>query len=312
MEELKVIEQGFVIGKESDRFIVRGKDLIATEVPSYAINSISIYGNNQITTQAITMALDKGIDINFLSTTGKFKGKISSNKSKNIPLRLKQYALMDDIDYKLQLSIIIVSNKIRNQYNLLKYYNQNEEELINLKSKVEIANTIEEVMGYEGMASRIYFNAFGKIVPEGFKFTERNRRPPKDEVNALLSLTYQVMLSKIMSNLEVQGLDTTLGILHSIKYGRESLALDMLEEFRQGFCDAFVMKILKRKQVKKEDFIIKDGGCYFKDNKIKDYFKIFDYEYKSIEKDVRKQAFLIRKSIEDKNTYVPYGFNKRR
>lgn len=89
MEELKVIEQGFVIGKESDRFIVKGKGLIAAEVPSYAINSISIYGNNQITTQAITMALDKGIDINFLSTTGKFRGKISSNKSKNIPLRLK-------------------------------------------------------------------------------------------------------------------------------------------------------------------------------------------------------------------------------
>lgn len=185
MEELKIVEQGFIIGKESDRFIVKGKDLIAAEIPSYAIQSISIYGNNQITTQAITMALDKGIDINFLSTTGKFKGKISANKSKNIPLRLKQYALMDDIDYKLQISKVIVSNKIRNQYYLLKYYGQNEEQLINLKSNLEIANTIEEVMGYEGMASRIYFNALAKIIPKGFKFTERNRRPPKDEVNSL-------------------------------------------------------------------------------------------------------------------------------
>lgn len=312
MEELKVIEQGLVIGKESDRFIVKSKNLIETEVPSYIINSISIYGNNQITTQAITMALDKGIDVNFLSTKGKFRGKISSNKSKNIPLRLKQYDLMNNIEYKLQLSIIIVRNKIDNQYKLLKYYNQNEQELMNLKLKVTTSKTIEEVMGYEGIASRIYFNALGRIIPEGFKFKERNRRPPKDEVNTLLSLTYQVMLSKILSNLEVQGLDTTLGILHSIKYGRESLALDILEEFRQGFCDAFVMKILNRKQVKKEDFIIKDGGCYFKDNKIKDYFKIFDYEYKSIEKDVKKQAMLIRKAIEDKNTYIPYGFNKRR
>lgn len=312
MEELKVIEQGSVIGKESDRFIIKNNSTIVSEIPSYVINTINIYGNNQITTQAITMAMDKGIDVNFLSITGKLRGKISANKSKNIPLRLKQYALMNDTDYKLQLSMVIVSNKIRNQYNLLKYYNQTAEELISLKLKVKVANTIEEVMGYEGMASRIYFNALSKIVPKEFKFEGRNRRPPKDEVNALLSLTYQVMLGKIQGMLEVQGLDTTLGILHSIKYGRESLALDVLEEFRQGFCDSLIIKFLNRKQIKKSDFIVKDGGCYFKDNKIKDYFKIFDCEYKTIEKDVKKQSLLIKKAIEEKQTYVPYEFNKKR
>lgn len=312
MEELKVVEQGHVIGKESDRFIIKSKTSIVSEVPSYAINSINIYGNNQITTQAIIMAMDKGIDINFLSTTGKFRGKINSKKSKNIPLSLKQYALMENTDYKLQIATIIVINKIVNQYNLLKYYNQKEEELTNLKMKAEVAETIEELMGYEGIASRIYFSALGKIIPKEFKFEGRNRRPPKDEVNALLSLTYQVMLGKIMAKLEIQGLDITLGVLHSIKYGRESLALDILEEFRQGFCDAFVIKILNRKQVKKDDFIIKDDGCYFKENKIKDYFRIFDKEYKSIEKAVSNQASLIRKAIEDGHTYVPYEFKKKR
>lgn len=315
MEELAVIEQGHTIGKESERFIINNKDKKIAEVPAHRINAINIYGNNQITTQAISLALDKGIDINFLKLNGQMKGKITSNNSKNIFLRLKQYKMYEKEEFKIEIAKIIVKNKILNQYNLLKYHYKKEDNIIKLLENIDSCKDINELMGYEGTASKIYFNNVAGIVPEGFIFEGRNRRPPKDEVNALLSLTYQMLLNRITANLEIQGLDTTLGMLHSIRYGRESLSLDILEEFRQGFCDPFVFKQLNRKQIKKEDFEVReDGGYYLSRNALKEYLREFNKEYEGMEAIVKEKAILIRKAIEDDDAkvYSPYTFSKRR
>lgn len=313
MEDLMVVGPGAVVEKESKRFIITLKDKSIIEVPDYKVNVINIFGNNQITTQAIDLAMKNGIDINFLSVNGSFKGRISSKVSKNISLRLKQYSFFQDEEVKLSLAKVIAKNKIYNQYKLLSYYGNKIEQIIDIANKIDDAESIDEVMGYEGIGSRIYFESLGKIFPKEFGFKGRSRRPPKDEINALLSLTYQMLLSRIIGQLEIQGLDTAIGIMHSIKYGRESLALDIIEEFRQGFCDFFVLKLINRKQIKKDDFEVRDDeGYYLNEESLKLYLRNFNEEYKMIENTIREQVTLLRKVIEVGDTYKPYTFNKRR
>ena len=251
MERIDVVEQGCTIKRKDIRFVIYKEGVINESVPYFEVNNIILWGRQNITGPALDLAFEKGIDVLFFSLSGKLKGKIQGAKSKNVYIRLAQYELWRDKEKKLQFSKAIIKNKINNQYKLLKYYGIDAPEIIEIKKNVDSANEIDKVMGSEGMASKIYFSYFKSIITNDFEFDGRNRRPPKDEVNALLSLTYSMVLNNILTELEASGLDSYLGFLHAIKYGRQALALDILEEFRQGFCDFFIIKLINRKEVKK-------------------------------------------------------------
>lgn len=313
MERIDVVEQGCTIKRKDIRFVIYKEGVINESVPYFEVNNIILWGRQNITGPALDLAFEKGIDIIFLTLSGKLKGKIQGEKSKNVYIRLAQYELWRDKEKKLQFSKAIIKNKINNQYKLLKYYGIDAPEIIDIKKNVDSANKIDEVMGFEGIASKIYFDYFRLVMQNDFEFNGRNRRPPKDEVNSLLSLTYSMVLNSILCELEVSGLDSYLGFLHAIKYGREALALDILEEFRQGFCDTFVIRLINRKEVKKEDFIYsEEEGMKFKQEAFKKYLEKYNNEKEDLIKIIKEQIEKLKISILNGDEYKGYEFSKRR
>ena len=313
MERIDVVEQGCTIKRKDIRFVIYKEGVINESVPYFEVNNIILWGRQNITGPALDLAFEKGIDIIFLTLSGKLKGKIQGEKSKNVYIRFAQYELWRDKEKKLQFSKAIIKNKINNQYKLLKYYGIDVPEIIEIKKNVDSANEIDEVMGFEGIASKIYFDYFKLVMQNDFEFNGRNRRPPKDEVNSLLSLTYSMVLNSILYELETSGLDSYLGFLHAIKYGRQALALDILEEFRQGFCDTFVIRLINRKEVKKEDFIYnEEEGMRFKPEAFKKYLEKYNNEKESLIKIIKEQIEKLKISVFNEDEYKGYEFNKRR
>lgn len=313
MERIDVVEQGCTIKRKDIRFVIYKEGVINESVPYFEVNNIILWGRQNITGPALDLAFEKGIDVIFLTLSGKLKGKIQGEKSKNVYIRLAQYELWRDKEKKLKFSKEIIKNKINNQYKLLKYYGIDVPEIIEIKKNVDSANEIDEVMGFEGIASKIYFDYFKLVMQNDFEFNGRNRRPPKDEVNSLLSLTYSMVLNSILYELETSGLDSYLGFLHAIKYGRQALALDILEEFRQGFCDTFVIRLINRKEVKKEDFVYnEEEGMRFKPEAFKKYLEKYNNEKESLIKIIKEQIEKLKISVFNEDEYKGYEFNKRR
>lgn len=301
MRNINIVEQGSILKKKDIRFFIYKEGVMSEYIPYFKVDRFILWGNQQITNGALNLAFERGIDIIFLSQAGRFKGKLQGKSSKNIYLRLAQYELWREKENKLEFAKKIITAKIKNQVMLLKKYKV-QLDINEIIDKIQYVQDIKQLMGIEGIASRVYFDRLGEVITNNeFDFNGRNRRPPKDPVNAMLSLTYNITLNFIISSLEKAGLDSYLGFLHSTKYGREALALDMLEEFRQGFCDKFVIKMLNRKEVKRSDFIeSEEGGVKFTEVAFRKYLKKFNNEMVELEKNIDIQV----KSLKE---YILYG-----
>ena len=175
----------------------------------------------------------QGIEVAFLSTRRRFKFRLVPETSKNIFLRIAQHESCRSVEFRSSFSRIIVTAKIKNMRSMLVRYNRNQPDKnideVTTKLKfyalqVPLKDTVEEIMGIEGIASRTYFDGFKKFLPIGFEFRSRSYHPPSDPVNALMGFGYMLLLREIESQLESKGFDVFLGILHSPHYGRASLA----------------------------------------------------------------------------------------
>ena len=181
--------------------------------------------------------------------------------------------------------------------------------------------TSNEILGIEGICSSIYFRAFGQMLKCEFPFQGRNRRPPKDPVNVLLSLAYTFLTKEVCSALEAESFEPYLGFLHGIRYGRKSLALDMMEEFRQPIVDRLVILLFNKRMIGKYDFDIPQDGRILLNE---DGFKKFCTEYerwmsgrntasgeKSFRRCIREQIAALKKAVSEKGQYQPYSWGKR-
>lgn len=305
MEDFYVLEQGCVIKKFDQQFLVTKGGIKIISIPAYKVDKIILFGNQQITSQALSLAFENNIDVLFVSTKGRLKGKIYPNISKNVYLRFAQYESWRDKERRLKLSKIFVKGKIVNQQKLLKRYKFYDERLESLLSSVERAKDNDELLGIEGLASKYYFQKLKDVVPKDYTFDGRSRRPPKDEVNSLLSLTYSMVLNEIISQVERSGLDSYIGFLHSIKYGRQSLPLDLLEEFRQYFCDLFVIKLLNRQEITMLDFYCEENGIFLKENSLRKYIFKFNNEMEKIKPVIQKQVNLLKNCFIRGEEYMP-------
>ena len=169
-------------------------------IPAETLEVIEIFGKIQITTQCITECLKRGVNILFYST----KGAYSTNHV-NVQRQRLQAAVTEDEQFKLDFSKRIINAKIRNQIVILRRYARNQEadiqraviEMQNMYQKLDMAQSIEQVMGFEGTAAKIYFGELGKLIDPAFAFTGRNRRPPRDPFNSLISLGYSIILNEL-------------------------------------------------------------------------------------------------------------------
>jgi CRISPR-associated protein Cas1 len=281
MATLYLSEQGAKLCKESNRFIVEKDDKILLEVPDFKIDRILIFGNIQLTPQAISHLLEIGIDVSFFTFYGRLRGTLQPIKSKNIYLRMAQYERYYDEEFKLNLAKTIVEGKIKNSIIILERYQRNHPEidfseyidkLNNSIFLLKNKNKVSSVRGIEGYSSSIYFEGFSRMIRRNFKFSERCRKPPKDPVNSLLSLGYTLITNEILSATAGFGFDPYIGYLHQIDYGRPSLALDIVEQFRAPVVDRFTLNLINKEIFDEDDFEIKEEGVYLKENSRKEYF----------------------------------------
>lgn len=267
---LYVSEQGSFISKSGEELVVKKENKVIGMGKLIEISSISLFGNLQISTQATKELCTRNIPICYFSTGGWFTGITTGISSKNIQLRIEQFKTALNPERALEIAKKFVIGKIKNSRTILRRNARDvtQETLKNLSEiihKASNAKSVDELMGFEGMAARIYFGNFSKLlkIDEGqldFDFQERNRRPPRDEVNALLSYLYALLAKDLTITSLIVGLDPYLGFLHKPKYGKPALSLDLMEEFRPIICDSVAISVLNTKEIGKDDFI-KRGGA---------------------------------------------------
>lgn len=269
MPTLYLTEQGSILRKEHRRFIVEKDDNVLFEIPEFKLDRILIFGNVQITTQALRYLLITGTNTSFFNTDGYFIGKLVGKESKNIFLRITQYDKARDPEYTLLIAMAIVNAKINNEIATIRKHCSNypisnfTQELNFLGRnlmKIEKAKTVNSLMGIEGITSKIYFSAFKLMLRKEFKFQQRTRHPPRDPVNSVLSYGYTILTSEIFGLLFAVGFDPYVGFFHGIRYGRPSLALDMVEEFRAPLIDRLMLTLFNKRILKQEHFDnVEDG-----------------------------------------------------
>ncbi len=286
METLYVTDNGLQLKRRSDRILFKKEGKITDEIRILDLKRILIFGNNQLSTDLMRHLAGKGIEVAFLSSRGKFKFRIVPETSKNIYLRMAQHRHYSNEEFRISWGKTIVRAKLTNQRNFLIRYRRNQpqtdiqNEIQALKKSIqnlEDSPGLNEIMGSEGFGSKTYFSAYARLLLNGFEMIGREFYPPPDPVNALLSFGYMILFNEINSLLEAHGFDVFLGFLHSAKYGRASLATDLIEELRSPVIDRMVIYLINQGAVKSDQFEKnKTGGIRMNDKLRAVYLKNYE------------------------------------
>lgn len=274
---LMITEQGASVGIEGGKVTVRAKDILKT-LPKELIESVSIFGNIQLSTPFIRHCLTRNIPISYFSTTGEYFGRTASTSGQNILRLKKQIELFDQGDFRYGLAYRILEAKINNQLIVLRRYKKYdlsiESEIGNierLKNSMKKSSTLEEMMGYEGIVSRLYFQATSRLLPSEFKFEGRSKRPPRDPFNSMISLGYTLLLHEMIGQIEAVGLSPYGGFIHGHRRSHPSLASDLIEEYRAVLIDSMVVSMVLNHETKIEDFTVTDAGVFLSDAFLKKF-----------------------------------------
>ncbi len=218
---------------------------------------------------------------------------------------------------RLELVKTIVIGKIHNQYNVLYRHNEKENPLKERKNLVKNQQTLDQVRGVEGLAAREYFACWQNMVGQQWTFNGRNRHPPTDPVNSLLSFAYSLLQSQVMAAVNVAGLDPYIGYLHEVHHGQPAMVFDLMEEFRALFADNLVLSVLHKKEIQPQDFNESLGAYRLKDKarktfleafnkKMNDEFKhpVFDYRC-TYRRGIELQARLLSRHLQEGVPYKP-------
>ncbi len=270
---LYVQEQGAKISLVGEELAVRSRDGSTTRARLPNVSQVSLFGNVQISTQAIRAIMERGISLSFLTSGGWFCGRATGTDSKNIELRVAQHQKLGDSDTCLGLARGVVASKIRNCRTLLRRNHSAAPEvtlfeLEQLAKKAENVASLASLLGLEGTAARSYFSAFSGMIKgpasEVFDLDGRNRRPPRDPINALLSFAYSLLTKELAHTIASAGIDPLLGFFHQPRFGRPALALDLMEEFRPILADSTVISAINNGVVTSTDFVIHPTGVSLK------------------------------------------------
>ena len=267
------ITAGTYITKKNYSLVICIPDKPERQIPLKDVSHVCIQGNCQITTQAIHALVRAGVTINYLTAGGWLQAITTSPLSKNISLRKKQFEKFVEEEFITKLARSIIAAKISNQRTLLRR-NLNTsisskcclERLSELTNRLDDAQTIDTIRGLEGSAANIYWHNFPSMLSEtaGFNMSSRNKRPPRDPVNALLSYGYTLLVRDFYSAILSVGLDPMMGFYHKIVAGRPALVLDLMETFRPLIVDSTVLRVINSGIIKSEDFLVLSGCCQMK------------------------------------------------
>jgi len=294
LNTLYITRQKSYLHKERETIVIKqDKDKLG-QFPALTIGNILCFGQVSVSPFLMGFCGEQGIGLSFYSEYGKFLARVQGKQSGNVLLRRAQYRWADDEEKSVSIARLMVAAKISNGRSVLMREVRNHganpsieaavKHLATSLRRVRSASTIPETMGVEGDAANRYFAVFnGLLRGSGFDFGGRVRRPPTDEVNALLSYAYTLITHECASALQGVGLDPYVGFLHQDRPGRPSLALDLLEEFRAPWADRFVLTLINRQQVKLKDFVTEASGAVRLTDDARKTFLIAWQERKQVE-----------------------------
>ncbi|NLF59531.1 MAG: CRISPR-associated endonuclease Cas1 [Lentisphaerae bacterium] len=265
-------------------------DIELSTVPIFDIERVVLIGYPKVSMQLLHHFIYQKIPVYFLSPHGRWVSSMLPNVDGNALRRLRQYDAACDQEMSLMAAKQVIYAKIRNMRRVLqrlaanRSQSQEDEQrdacnsLQDLALQVRDADSPDSVRGYEGMATAIYFRRLAVFFPPELPFVSRNRRPPRDAANAILSWTYSIVLAEIEAEVRCAALDPCIGFLHEISHGRPSLALDLLEPLRAPLADLLALNLINHKLLRQEHFENnpEDGGVYLKNTSLKLFFSEYE------------------------------------
>lgn len=259
--------------KEREAIVIKQEDETLLKLPIHSISSIYCFGQTKVSPGLMAHCASNDVNLAYFDLFGRFQARVQGRKSGNVLLRRAQYRTSDN--NPIEIARNIIAAKIQNCRSLLQRQLRNHgsnqalaDVVTKLKFSLEQAKnavSLDKLRGIEGDAAAQYFSVFQQLIkaelrPQ-FVFSGRTRRPPRDEVNAMLSLIYSVIGQDISGALHAVGLDPQVGFLHVDRPGRDSLAQDVLEEFRAYLADRLVLSLINRQQLKVSDFVKEASGA---------------------------------------------------
>ncbi|MCD8381100.1 MAG: type I-C CRISPR-associated endonuclease Cas1c [Lachnospiraceae bacterium] len=270
MKQLKntlyIMTPGTCLNLQNENIAVRVGGDEKVRVPANTITSIYCFGNITVSTPLISFCGERGITLCFFSEYGKFYGRVEGPVHGNILLRRRQFAAMEDVNQRTRYAKSILLGKLASEKGFLmrmrrehksgeSVFNAAINKITGIAEELRESISVDSMRGLEGAAAAAYFSAFSATLTNTtFTFSGRNRRPPEDPVNAILSFLYTLCKNDVQSALEGVGLDPAAGFLHTLRPGRPALALDLMEELRAPLCDRLAIALINRGQITEKSF----------------------------------------------------------
>ena len=310
LNTLFVTTQGAYLSKEGESVLVRVEKETRLRVPVHTLGGIVCFGNVLCSPFLMGFCAERDVAISFLTEYGRFLARVQGPVSGNVLLRREQYRRADDMDVSARIARSMLTGKVANSRAVLRRALRDHTEKLNGTAVEEAARRLghslenmqsgpplDTLRGIEGEAAHVYFSVFDHLIvsqKESFRFRERNRRPPLDRVNCLLSFIYTLLMHDVRSALETVGLDPAVGFLHRDRPGRPGLALDMMEEFRPFLADRLTLSLINLNQVQEKGFTQSESGAVLMNDETR---KTLLVAYQ-----IRKQDEIYHPFIEEKVT----------
>ncbi len=302
--------------RDGENVVIKVKDENKFRIPIHNIEGIVCFSFIGASPGLMQLCCERGVSLSFLSEYGKFLGRVTGNVHGNVMLRCTQYKWSDQKSTALRLSQRFITAKIINcrsvLHRALRDHPDSVDKVLLLRiiklmaqmpERLKHAGDCDTIRGIEGEAAQLYFDGFNELIlvnKDDFSMCSRNRRPPTDRINALLSFLYTLLAHEVVAALESVGLDPQVGFLHRLRPGRPSLALDIMEELRPHFADRLAVTLINRNQIGAKGFIVKENGAVLMDDETRK--EVLTAWQK------RKQEVILHPYLEEKVSFglVPY------
>lgn len=267
---------------DGENVVVKKDDQSSMRLPLHNLENVVCFNYPGVSPALMGACAERNIGLSFLKPSGRFLARVTGTVKGNLLLRKKQYELSQNKNFCVTIAAGFLLGKIANSRKVIERALRDHALLVDVPAlravsgflkeslrAIQVSETLEELRGLEGSAAKQYFRVFGQLIlqqHEDFAFKERSRRPPRDNMNSLLSFFYTLLTYEVASALEAVGLDPYVGFLHADRPGRPSLALDLMEELRPVFADRLALSLVNRRQISGEGFTQKESGGVLMDD----------------------------------------------
>lgn len=274
---LYITQEDTFVHREGETIVISREHDKILQMPVHNLEGIVFFTHTAVTPQVLELCSSSNVYITYISHNSRFLVKIQNPIAGNIALRRSQFRISESEIQSLLMAKNFCIGKVFNSRIVLQRLLRDHREVVNQdivqKAVIQLSQSMkniarsssrQELLGIEGDSAKIYYSVFNELIlnrDDNFVFKGRSRRPPLDEVNALLSFFYVLLAHEVEAALESVGLDPQMGFYHQIRSGRSSLALDMMEELRAYIVDRFVVSLINNGAVNKEDFFVKESGA---------------------------------------------------